>query len=258
VTCADPTPRARTISSLWTRLPSSEIHTRFVRRQETRRPSILLVHGLGLSSRYMVPTAMELSPDFDVYAPDLPGFGRSGKPDHVLDVGELAAALIAWMDALDLGRVVALGNSFGCQVIARMAILAPGRLERSILAGPTVDPRGRTTWSQAARLLRDVPWEPPSLLPMNVRDYLACGPGRLWKTCRLALKDAIEEMLPQMRLPTLVVRGARDPIVPQRWAEEAVRLLPEGHLEVIPGAGHAVNYNSPAKLARLVRKFLAA
>lgn len=246
------------MSSLWTQLPSAEIHTRFARGSETRGPSILLVHGLGLSSRYMVPTAVELAPDFDVYAPDLPGFGRSGKPDHVLDVGELAAALIEWMDAVDLGRAVALGNSFGCQVIARIAVLDPGRLERSILAGPTVDPRGRTTWRQGARLVRDVPWEPPTLLPLNLRDYLACGPGRLWATCRLALEDAIEEMLPQMHLPTLVVRGARDPIVPQRWAEEAVQLLPEGHLEVIPGAGHAVNYNSSARLAQLVRRFLGA
>lgn len=247
----------RVQTSIRTQVASTEIYARAMCRPGRREPVIVLIHGLGVSSRYMVPVAQRLFPSFDVYAPDLPGFGKSGKPDHVFDISELAATLVTWMDRLDLTRVVALGNSFGCQVIAEMATLHPRRLERSILVGPTTDPHARTTPNQAGRLLRDIPWEPLSLLPLNLRDYVACGPARLWQTYRHALADPIEDKLPHMNLPTLVVRGDHDPIVSQRWAEEAAALLPLGSLEVVPGAGHAVNYNSPAPLSALVTAFVA-
>ncbi len=70
------------------------------------------------------------------------------------------------------------------------------------------------------------------------------------------MNDAIEKKLPRMRQPTLVVRGGRDPLVSQPWAEEAAALLPAGALAVVPGAGHAVNYNSPAQLAEVVTAFV--
>jgi 2-hydroxy-6-oxonona-2,4-dienedioate hydrolase len=60
-----------------------------------------------------------------------------------------------------------------------------------------------------------------------------------------------------MRVPTLVVRGSRDPIVPQRWAEEATHLLPEGRLVVIPDMPHTLIYNAPRQLARVILPFLS-
>jgi pimeloyl-ACP methyl ester carboxylesterase len=89
-------------------------------------------------------------------------------------------------------------------------------------------------------------------------DYLVFGPRRLLATSRHALADPLEEKLPHVRAPTLVVRGARDKIVSQRWAEEVAAGLPRGRLTVVPGKAHAVNYNAPAELARLVREFVPA
>lgn len=59
-----------------------------------------------------------------------------------------------------------------------------------------------------------------------------------------------------MKMPTLIARGEYDPIVPQRWAEEAVRLLPDGRLAVLPGAPHAANFDAPDELAEIVLDFL--
>ena len=59
-------------------------------------PAVVLVHGQVISSLYMVPTARLLAEEFPVFAPDLPGFGRSGKPARVLDVPGMADALGAW------------------------------------------------------------------------------------------------------------------------------------------------------------------
>ena len=72
------------------------------------------------------------------------------------------------------------------------------------------------------------------------------------------MEDRVEEKLPHVQVPALVVRGSRDTIVPQRWAEEATRLLPMGRLAEIPGAPHTVVYDAPLDLARVVRPFLSS
>jgi alpha/beta hydrolase fold len=61
------------------------------------RPPVVLVHGLVVASDYMLPTAERLAVHFPVYAPDLPGFGRSAKPPRAFDIIELADALAAWI-----------------------------------------------------------------------------------------------------------------------------------------------------------------
>jgi 2-hydroxy-6-oxonona-2,4-dienedioate hydrolase len=217
---------------------------------------VVLVHGLVVSSRYMIPTAQRLAAHYRVYAPDLPGFGRSEKPPHALDVSGLSDALAAWMETVGLSRAALVGNSMGCQIIADLAARHPERVERAVLQGPTMDPRARTVLRQVGRFLLDAPREAPSLLPIELLDYLSAGTRRAWRTFAYALEDPIEEKLSKVRVPTLVVRGSRDPIVPQRWAEEAARLLPMGRLVVIPDAAHTLNYDHSIDLARTVRGFL--
>ena len=219
-------------------------------------PALILVHGLVVSSRYMVPIAEVLSAHYRVYVPDLPGFGKSGKPPHVLSLVELSDTLAAWMQEAGLGRAAFLGNSFGCQIIADLAVRHPGRVERAVLQGPTMDPRGRTVLRQIGGFLLDMPREPPSLLAIELLDYLSAGTVRSWRTFRYALEDRIETKLPDMRVPTLVVRGSRDRIVSQCWAEEVTSLLPMGRLVVIPGAAHTANYGWPLEFAREVQAFL--
>jgi hypothetical protein len=68
--------------------------------------------------------------------------------------------------------------------------------------------------------------------------------------------DHIEDRLPRIEVPALVVRGSNDPVVSAKWAEQAARLLPRGRLVVIPDGAHALNLDSPAELALVVRQFL--
>jgi pimeloyl-ACP methyl ester carboxylesterase len=204
----------------------------------------------------MVPTARLLAPDFPVLAPDLPGFGLSGKPKRVLSVPELADVLGAWMDAVGLSSAALVANSLGCQIVTDLAVRRPELVDALVLAGPTMDPNARNARTQIARWLRDWPFERPSLALAHLRDYALAGMNRSLRTFRSALADRIEERLPRVLAPTLVVRGERDPIVPQVWAEEATRLLPRGRLVVIPGGPHCVNYSTPKAFARVVGDFL--
>jgi pimeloyl-ACP methyl ester carboxylesterase len=205
----------------------------------------------------MIPTAERLSAFYRVYVPDLPGFGKSGKPSHILTIPELADALAAWMQEMELPTAVLLGNSLGCQIIVNFALSYPERITRAVLVGPTMDPKARTIHQAALRLLLDAPCEPFSYLPVLIREYLAAGIRRTICTLQYAFADIIEEHLPKVHIPTLIVRGARDPIVPQDWAEEVHRLLPYSQFVVLPRAGHAVNFNSPEKLTAIIRPFLS-
>ena len=205
-------------------------------------PRLVLVHGLGVSGRYFDPLVRELS-DFETVRPDLRRF---------VTVEEQAEAL---------GEVVGpgvplLGNSLGCQVIAELAAREPGLVGRTIFVGPTVDRRHRSWLDQAGRLLLDSTRERPSLTAIVVRDYIGANPFRVARSARSALDDALERKLPALEEPLLVVRGARDPLCPQDWAEEIACRAPHGRLEVVPGAGHAVHYSHPQALGALVRSFL--
>lgn len=250
--------RRQPLRDWWTIVAGMPIFTRIGPSPASpAAPSVVLVHGYGVSSRYLVPTGEHLAPGCAVYAPDLPGSGRSADPSRALTLAELADFLARWMDALDLERAAFLGNSMGCQIIVEFALRHPARIDRAVLVCPTIDPRGRTTRQQAWRLVQDLFRERPAATLITIQDYRRFGMRRGWRTYRAMMRDPIEQKLSRVHVPTLVVRGGRDPIVPQRWAEEVARLLPRGRLVVIPGAAHVVNYDAPAALARVVLPFLS-
>lgn len=246
------------LQSVWTTEGALRMHTRLsVNAVSLDRVPVCLIHGLSVSSRYMVPTAVRLAPHYRVYAPDLPGFGKSAQPQHILNVPELADALVRRMDAFGLDRAVLVGNSLGCQIIVDLAVRYPKRVAATVLIGPTMDSHGRTMLEQARRLFIDgVCYEPLSSILTQGYDYCIAGPRRTLVTLHYALEDKIELNLPHVVAPTLVIRGSNDPIVPQRWAEEITAMLPNGRLFVIPGAPHAANFDTPVQIVRAVLTFL--
>jgi 2-hydroxy-6-oxonona-2,4-dienedioate hydrolase len=221
---------------------------------------IVMIHGLGVSGRTLLPLARRLAADRAVLVPDLPGFGRSPAPRsphaRALDVAGLAAAVASAMSAMGWERAAVLGHSLGCQVAVELADRFPQRVGRLVLVAPTVDRGAPTAGGQIARLLRDSYREPPSLLPLAAWDYLAAGPWRVFATLRFALADRMELKLQWIEVPALVVRGGRDPLVSDRWAAEVARRLPAGGLATLRQAAHAVPYSSPVELAEIVRDFL--
>ena len=216
-------------------------------------PPIVLVHGIGVTGRYLMPTARALAPRRRVYVPDLPGWGRSDAPPEALGVPALADSLSAILRALALDRPPLLGNSLGCQILIELASRQPtGPL---VLVGPTVDRARRTLPQQALALVRDWARE-PSLTWIALRDYAAFGPLRFLATARHTVADRPEEKLPRVAAPVLVVRGERDGFIRQEWADEVARLAPDGRSVVVGGAAHAVNFTHPQELARLTLQFL--
>lgn len=219
-------------------------------------PPVVLVHGLIVSSRYLVPTAELLGRSFRVLAPDLPGFGRSAKPKRPLSLVALVDALAEWITAMHLGRVAIVGNSMGCQFGVELALRHPQLVSRLVLQGPTVDSAARSALGQTVRWLQSVPRERLGLGRIMVADFFSAGFRRAIYTFRELLDDPIEDKLPRVEVPVLVVRGSKDPISSQRWCERILELVPDSRLRVIPGGAHTLVYSMPRELVRVIRPFL--
>ena len=217
---------------------------------------VVLLHGYGVSGTYMLPLGRSLARSFSVFVPDLPGFGRSEQPRTPLGIAELAATLAECLDVLGLERPAFVANSMGCQVVTELAVRQPGRVGPIVLVGPTVDPQRRTARRQLVDGLRDAAHEPRSLLARAARDDASVGFRALLATARSALADRIEERLPLITQPTLVVRGEADGFVGQNWAETAASLLPQGRLVVVPRQPHAVHYTRPDLVAQMVNELV--
>ena len=102
-----------------------------------------------------------------------------------------------------------------------------------------MDAAARSLPSQTWRWLRDLLQERPDPRA-RLRDYRDAGLRRVLATYRLALRDRVEDKLPRVVAPTLVVRGPDDPIVSQAWAETVADLLPAGQLVVIDSGAHTL------------------
>jgi pimeloyl-ACP methyl ester carboxylesterase len=246
------------LASTWTTLGRLRCHgVVSVRPAPAGAPQIVLVHGFAVSSRYMIPTAERLAGRFPVFAPDLPGYGLSDAPDHVLDVPELADHLANWLRKRGIGRAVLVGNSFGCQIIAEFGLRYPDMVSHAVLIGPTADASARTMIQHIGRLARDLLHEPLILWFVQGIDYLRFGVRWQWQTARYMLDDRIEEKMPRLSMPVLLLRGEHDPIAPQGWVERLARLAKVGEVAVVPGVAHAVNYTAPEALVGLIERFLA-
>jgi 2-hydroxy-6-oxonona-2,4-dienedioate hydrolase len=243
------------LESRWTTSRWGRMHAREHRRAKPGQ-SVVLVHGLIISSRYMIPAAEHLATRCDVYAVDLPGYGLSDKPAGMLTLSDLADALSEWINAQGFEAVHLVANSFGCQILAELAVRHPEQIDRLVFQGPTIDRTARSFWLQVGRLITNSRKESPHLGRIMLTDYARAGIKRVIHTVKIALDDRIEDKLSRISSPTLVIRGEDDVIAPQPWAEEVCRRLPHGHLIVVPRTAHTMNYTSPEAFVAAICPFL--
>ena len=251
-------PRARdgfVSRRLWVRGLST--HYRMSTEEPERPMPVVLVHGLAVSHRYLMPTARALSGSYQVYLPDLPGFGLSGKPVTAYGVAEHARHLATWLTGVGLPAACLLGNSFGCEVAVALAAEYPQLAAALVLVGPTSDPAARTRRAQIGRWLRDVVREDKRQAPILLRDAWDAGPRRVAATLGHSVRNAVDRALRRVEAPTLFLRGSRDPIAPAAWLAEAARVTRNSVLAEIPGAAHNAITTAGPQVAALVRTFLS-
>jgi pimeloyl-ACP methyl ester carboxylesterase len=241
------------MSELWLDVAGARMHAQVL----GAGPPVVLLHGYGVSGTYMLPLARELADSYRVLVPELPGQGKSEPRPGLRSVHELAGAFGAWLEAAELEQPGVVANSLGCQVVTELAVREPERVGPLVLVGPTVDPARRRGRHQLFAALRDCAREPLLLVGIAAMDDVGVGMRRLVATARAALDDRIEERLPLVEQPTVVVRGGADGFVSADWAEQVASLLADGRLVVVPGEPHAVHFTRPEAVAGIVRELLA-
>lgn len=242
----------------WTAVPSPagsgtlRLHARLREDAPDALAPVVLVHGWGIGSSHFVPLAARLSRHVRVYAPDLPGHGPSDHDLRPLGFAELAEALAAWMDARGLRGAILVGHSSGGQVAAELAARRPDLASALVLLGPTSDPAARSLGRTAARMLVAPAFERPGCAVRTAIDCRHAGLRVLTEEMRQMVAHRVEDILPRVGVPVRVVRGARDPLVSQAWAEDLARRAGAPEPAVVAGSGHAVHYDDPDAVAQLV------
>ena len=242
--------------SRWTEVAGVATHDRSRRDPAPATLPVVLVHGLAVSHRYLMPTAHALADRHPVVVPDLPGFGLSAKPETAWDVQRHAGHLSAWLDRRGLSRACVFGHSFGAEVAAALARHRPDAVAALVLAGPTADPDARTRRAQIGRWLVDTLVEDPRQAGILARDVRDARPWRVLATLSHSVHNTVEDDLSRVTVPALVITGARDPVVPPRWRSAAALLTAAPSPVTVPGAGHNVATTAGRQVADAIAVFL--
>jgi pimeloyl-ACP methyl ester carboxylesterase len=251
-----------------------------------------MLHGggfdaAGLSLRETIPFLAE---QHRVFAPDWPGFGKSEAMPITWRVEECVEFLADLLDTLNFRRASLIGVSMGGGFALGLAIRAPERVERLVLVNsaglgceipggvlsylmmrlPLVDELRWALLTRSRILVRRTLCAPfanqPEVLSEEMLDEILrlarrTGAGAAFRQLQRSeyqwqgLRTNYSHRLSEIKVPTLIVHGAEDTIVPLSWAERAHRLIRNSQLKIIPGCGHMPPVEQPGLFNEIVRRF---
>jgi len=216
---------------------------------------LLMVHGFNGSCDYFYPhPAPALGAERHVISLDLPGNGLSAKlPTHTLDT--YADFLAGFLDALGVERVDILGHSMGGLVAIGAVVKHPQRFRKMVL----VDSAGlpelvKRQWLAPIVMLTDSSLWQVRLYPTFIKVGLRARAGR--EGLRMLRTASVMRDLRSIAVPTLIIWGSRDRVVPLEHGAFMAKLIPGARLAIIRGAGHMPFYEKPEECNRLILSFL--
>jgi pimeloyl-ACP methyl ester carboxylesterase len=215
-------------------------------------PAIVLVHGIGVSHRYLARLHDVLAQEREVFSIDLPGFAGLPKPPSDIDIPAMAQGLGRVIESLDVGPVVLVGHSMGTQWVVEASLQRPDLSTDVVIMGPVADSAHRSMLAQSAALTVDTLGEPPDVNAIVLTDYLRCGVPWYLTQLRHMLDYRLEERVPELPCALLVVRGSRDPIAGLEWCRRLRDAAPVGRLVQIPGAFHVAQHSAPRAVASAI------
>jgi len=255
-------------------------------------PVVLLIHGMAGSSSSWVPVLPDLAPYMTYVAPDLPGHGHSDKWRGDYSLGAYAGFLRDLLAALGHDRATIVGQSLGGGVAMQLAYQHPERCERLVLvcagglgkevmpvlrglAAPGVgavlpvafQPFYKTVGETLAGWAGKVGLQPSAAVQEMWRAYTSLIDPRTRNAFLHTLRSVVDvkgqrvsardRLYLAQHLPTMVVWGDHDPVIPVSHAYEARDALPGSRLEIMEGCGHFPHCEDPRKFAGLLVDFIS-
>jgi pimeloyl-ACP methyl ester carboxylesterase len=254
-------------------------------------PVILLIHGITGSSAQWEPVMDRLDSDFRLVAPDLLGHGESAKPRGDYSLGAYASGLRDLMASLDLPAATVIGHSLGGGVAMQFAYQFPERCERLGLVssgglGREVSPLLRAAtlpgaefvlpliaanWSRSVGVavsdaLGRIGLRLGSDLAEVGRGYASLIDGEaraaFLHTLRAVIEpggqrvSAVDRLYLAEEVPSLIVWGRRDPLIPVAHAHKAHEAMPGSRLEIFDRSGHFLQIEEPVRFAGVLADFM--
>lgn len=236
-------------------------------------PPLLYLHG-AVGQKGWAPFLDTLAQKFTVYAPYMPGYGKSTGLDKLDDVTDLTLYHLELLDGLGLSKTHVVGHFLGGMIAAEMAAMSPSYVDRLVLAAPagtwrdseptadllsmTADELQNNLWSSASSSMSLSPadFEANSRLKAELaadrmQDLTAAGKF-LWPIPDRGFKRRAY----RIKAPTLVLWGENDRIIPSAYAQDFTKLIAGSQVSVIPNAGHLLMIERAEVFAGAVADFL--
>jgi 3-oxoadipate enol-lactonase len=239
-------------------------------------PAIVLIHGHPFSRAMWAGQLDSLGDAFRVVAPDLPGYGESPARGETITPRGLADAVVELLDTVDVARATVVGLSLGGLVAMELGLGYPDRVDGLVLTATTAAPltpeEAEMRRSTAARLERDgmldhalemagrlfgpaARREPRLVLPI-LETMLTTSPAGAAAALRgRAERPPYHELLPALRIPSLVLAGDADFFSTAEITAQLVAALPDPEVVILPGIGHMPNLEAPERFDEAVRAF---
>jgi len=250
----------------------------------------LLIHGIAGSSQTWVPVIPLLARDYAVVAPDLIGHGASAKPPGDYSLGAQASALRDLLSILNTEKVTVVGQSFGGGVAMQFAYQYPENCDRLVLVGSGGLGR-EVNWLLRLLATPGVEYALPIFVPRFVRDrgndfvqllhragFRNARAVEMWRayasltesegrkafvrTLRGVIDpggqsvSAMDRLYLTARMPTLIIWGDQDNMIPISHAYAAHEAIPGSRLEIIEGAGHFPHVEEPLRFVEILSEFI--
>lgn len=231
---------------------------------------IIILHGWGLSGEAYqgVKTLLERE-GFEVLTPDLPGFGSEKLRKHAMRLDDYVSFVEDFMKRKRITKVILIGHSFGGRVAIKYALMFPKRTYALILTGaPGITHRlslFRRAIMRAAvafgelfrfRLLSPFRKAVRKGLYFFIGEWDYYYAGDLRETFKLVVSEALQDFLPSIRVPTLLLWGERDAVIPLSDAWKMRRLIPKAKLSTVKNVGHKLPYEDEEAFTKEVVEFL--
>ena len=225
-----------------------------------RGEPLVFVHGLGGSAENWRKLFPLVGREYLVYAPDLPGFGKTPLAPEGVDIRVHALYLERFLDALGYPRVTLVGNSLGGWIAAYFAVEHPERvkhlyllnsagLRREGIQSPYTPDRA------TARLAAKRIWDCQVPLPNFVLDAIvqnAQRPAYASFIKHYARQEFLDPLLARIHVPTTIIWGTRDRLLPDSCAQDFHCGIAGSQLVLLPGAGHSPQNSFPTAVAQII------
>lgn len=233
---------------------------------------LVVIHGGGGDARTWWENIGELADNYAVYAPDLPGFGGSEPLDGNYFIPELADFIDRFAASLGLEKFHLVGHSLGGGIALDYALNKPNKVKKLVLVSSLCLGKEIAFWVRLFSVpvmlgsigvlvmwaMKGIKWLVRQLNPAGL--VMSLSPAAMAVGCSITTfrqqSLVLESRLGEVSVPTLLVWGARDPIVPVRQAYAAAKVIPDCQMKVFAKRGHNVHRDELKQFSSILTRFL--